>query len=62
MDISANATTYSFKLYEGDELIQTLAYGINSYAFSKQTSSNDAMAALAKALYAYGVSASESAN
>ena len=56
------ATTYIFKLYEGDELIQTLTYGINSYAFSKQTSSNDAMAALAKALYAYGVSASESAN
>lgn len=56
------ATTYTFKLYEGDELIQTLTYGINSYAFSKQTSSNDAMAALAKALYAYGVSASESAN
>ena len=56
------ATKFTFELYEGDLLVQTLSYGINSYAFSKQTSTNGSMAALAKALYAYGASASTPAN
>lgn len=49
--------TFTFELKEGDELIQTLTYSINAYAFSMQDSSKATMASLARALYAYGASA-----
>lgn len=48
---------YVFELYENGVLVQTLSYSVNSYAYSKQSSSNSAMKELAIALYRYGVSA-----
>ncbi|MBQ8432515.1 MAG: hypothetical protein IJX28_06490, partial [Clostridia bacterium] len=48
---------YTFELYEGETLVQTLTYSINSYANAKQHSANATMAELAKALYRYGASA-----
>ena len=53
------ADTFTFKLYEGDELIQTLVYSINAYTYAMKGSSNTDMASLACALYAYGASASD---
>ncbi len=48
---------YTFELYEDGYLIQTLTYSINSYAYSKQSSTNPNMAELALALYRLGLSA-----
>ncbi|MBQ9783886.1 MAG: hypothetical protein IJW29_00090 [Clostridia bacterium] len=46
---------YTFELYEGETLVQTLTYSVKSYAYQMQ--SNTDMAALASALYRYGASA-----
>ena len=50
---------YTFELYEGETLVQTLTYSVKSYVYSMAngTTSNESMIALAKALYAYGKSA-----
>ena len=48
---------YTFDLYEGDTLVQTLTYSVKSYVLSMQNSQNESMKALANALYAYGKSA-----
>ncbi|MBQ9805384.1 MAG: hypothetical protein IJW49_02590 [Clostridia bacterium] len=45
---------YTFELYEGETLVQTLTYSISSYVYEMQ--SNTEMAPLANALYRYGVS------
>ncbi len=50
-------TVYTFELYSGDVLVQTVTYSVNSYAYSKISSDNENMRALAYALYRYGVSA-----
>ncbi|MBQ9080759.1 MAG: hypothetical protein IJY27_06780 [Clostridia bacterium] len=50
-------TVYTFELYENGTLVQTLKYSVKSYVYVMKDSSNTAMAALAKALYAYGKSA-----
>jgi hypothetical protein len=61
-----NATSfndvYTFELYEGETLAQTLTYSIKSYVYEmmNKTDANGEptkMAALARALYAYGESA-----
>ena len=54
------ATKFIFELKDGDAVIQTLTYGINSYAYSmyNKASTSTEMKNLASALYAYGVSAS----
>lgn len=61
-DIKATdyATKFTFELKDGDTVIQTLTYGINSYAYSmyNKASTSTEMKNLASALYAYGVSAS----
>ena len=49
------ATKFIFELKDGDDVIQTLTYGINSYAYAKKADAN--MQELALALYAYGKSA-----
>ena len=50
--------TYTFELCDGEgNLIQTLTYSINSYAYSKQNSTNANMAELALALFRLGQSA-----
>ena len=46
---------YTFELYEGETLIQTLTYSINSYVYSMKNNSN--MSELVKALYNYGLAA-----
>ena len=50
---------YTFELYEGEALVQSLTYSIKSYVYSMINggTSNEKMVALAKALYAYGKSA-----
>ena len=53
---------YTFELYEGDTLVQTLTYSVNSYAYAKMNQTDDegdltAMAKLSRALYNYGASA-----
>ena len=48
---------YTFTLYEGEALVQTLTYSISSYVYSMQNSDNTEMKELANALYNYGVSA-----
>ncbi|MBQ8341615.1 MAG: hypothetical protein IJY22_04460, partial [Clostridia bacterium] len=48
---------YTFELYENGELVQTLKYSVNSYAYSKQSSENQTMRDLAISLYRYGASA-----
>ena len=61
-DIKATdyATKYTFELKNGNDVVQTLTYGINSYAYSmyNKASTSTEMKKLASALYAYGVSAS----
>ncbi len=61
-DINATdyATKFTFELKDGDTVVQTLNYGINSYAYSmyNKASTSTEMKNLASALYAYGVSAS----
>lgn len=47
---------YTFELVVDGVSVQTLTYSINAYAFAKQNSANSEMAALAIALYWYGVS------
>ena len=48
-------SVYTFELYYGDNLMQTLTYSVNSYAYKMQT--NTSIGALAIALYNYGVAA-----
>ncbi len=51
-------TTYTFELCDAsDNVIQTLTYSVNSYAYSKQNSTNTNMAELALALFRLGQSA-----
>ncbi len=50
-------TVYTFELYEGETLVQTLTYSVRSYVLAMQDSANPIMTALANALYAYGKSA-----
>lgn len=46
---------YTFKLYEGETLLQTLTYSVNAYAFRMKDSAT--MGSLAQALYYYGAAA-----
>lgn len=49
---------FTFKLYDGETLVQTATYSVKSFVFSKQNDTEDiATANLAKALYNYGLSA-----
>lgn len=52
---------YTFELYEGGVLVQTLTYSVSSYVYSMMDKTEDGapteMAELAMALYRYGVSA-----
>lgn len=50
---------YTFELYRSDtgDLLQTLTYSVNAYAYSKQSSTNADMANLALALFRLGQSA-----
>lgn len=48
---------FTFTLYEDGTLIQTLKYSVNSYAYSKQNTTNTNMAELALALFRLGQSA-----
>lgn len=48
---------FTFELYEGETLVQTLTYSVRSYVLDMQNSQNEKMTALANALYAYGKSA-----
>ena len=52
-------TVYTFELYEGENLVQTLTYSINSYvhAMLNGGTQNPEMQALARTLYNYGKSA-----
>ncbi len=55
-------TVYTFELYEGETLVQTLTYSVSSYVYAmmnKVDNENNPtkMAELAKALYRYGTSA-----
>ena len=50
-------TVYTFELYEGETLVQTLKYSVRAYVLAMQNSKNEHMRALANALYAYGKSA-----
>ena len=51
------ADIYTVELTVDGEVVQTLTYSVNSYAYSKWSTENEAMQSLARALYAYGVSA-----
>ena len=57
---------YTFELYEGDKLVQTFTYSINSYIYAKMNDTKNGqltpMAELARALYRYGESAKKYAN
>lgn len=48
---------FTLELVENDQTVQTLTYSVNSYAYSKQNSTNSAMAELAIALYRLGAAA-----
>ena len=51
-------TTYTFEIVdESNNVLQTLTYSVNTYAFSKQNSTNPAMVELALALFRLGQSA-----
>jgi len=51
-------TEYTFELCDGEgNVIQTLTYSVNSYAYSKQNSTNPNMVELALALFRLGQSA-----
>ncbi len=52
------ADEYVFVLSVDGEEVATLTYSVNSYVYAMRNSTNDAMVALAKALYNYGASAS----
>ena len=54
---SAFGTTYTFALYSGETLLQTLTYSVDSMVAAKHDSADAATAALARATYNYGVSA-----
>ena len=54
---SAFGTTYTFALYSGPTLLQTLTYSVDSMVAAKYDSADAATAALARATYNYGVSA-----
>ncbi len=45
------------RLYSGSTLVQTVTYSVNSYVYSKYSSSNTALAALVKSIHNYGLSA-----
>ena len=49
--------TYTFRLYDGETLVQTLTYSVNSMVASKYADPDEPTAALARATYNYGVSA-----
>ena len=49
--------SYTFYLYSGETLVQTLRYSVNSMVAAKYNSSDEVTAALARATYLYGVSA-----
>ena len=49
--------SYTFYLYSGETLVQSLIYSVNSMVAAKYNSSDEATAALARATYLYGVSA-----
>ena len=55
------AAAITVRLYEGETLIQTLTYSVQAYVYAKQNG-NDQTAALVKALWAYGLSATAYAN
>ena len=46
---------FTFQLYHGETLMQTLTYSVNAYAYKMKD--HESMGDLAKALYRYGVSA-----
>ena len=48
---------FTAELSVDGEVIQTLTYSVKSYVYAKQNGENAEMAALARALYAYGRSA-----
>ena len=50
---------YTFTVYENGVEVETLTYSVNSYVYSKMSSDNPQMAALALALYRAGLSAAE---
>ena len=56
------ADTYTFEMYEGDTLMQTLTYSVNSYLYNNMNKTDTStgeltsMASLARALYRYGAS------
>ncbi|MBQ8416805.1 MAG: hypothetical protein IJX13_07940, partial [Clostridia bacterium] len=54
-------TVYTFELYEGDTLVQTLTYSVSAYVYAMMDKTEGSqlteMAELARALYRYGVSA-----
>lgn len=45
------------RLYSGSTLVQTVTYSVNSYVYSKYSSSNATLAALVKSIHNYGLSA-----
>lgn len=47
---------YTFKLYNGDTLVQTVTYSVKSFVYNNQAASSDLKADLVKALYNYGLS------
>ena len=49
---------YTFTIYDNGVEVETLTYSVNSYVYSKMSSDNPQMAALALALYRAGLSAS----
>lgn len=56
-------TAVTIELCEGDAVVQTLTYSINSYCYSMiNGNKSDEMKALALALYNYGISAANYAN
>lgn len=50
-------TVYTFELYEGETLVQTMTYSVASYVHAMQSGANEKMKALSAALYNYGRSA-----
>ena len=51
------ASVYTFALYSGETLVQTLTYSVNSMVAAKYASPDEVTARLARATYYYGVSA-----
>ena len=48
---------YTARLYAGETLVQTVQYSVNSYVYSKHSSSNTKLATLVQRLYNYGLRA-----